>query len=106
MKNPIRIMKPATERKVRTAALLARCLLAAGAALCALAPTASRAQQATNGEAAVRPEKWEIIAIGRVEPMSGEIRIAAPLMARVADVAVRAGDKVFAGDLLLRLDDE
>jgi HlyD family secretion protein len=66
---------------------------------------ASRAQQAGP---AGKPDntRWEIIAAGRVEPRSGEINLAAPLFARVADVPVTAGDKVAAGDLLVRLEDD
>jgi HlyD family secretion protein len=49
---------------------------------------------------------WDAVALGRVEPRSREIRIAAPVPARIAEVPVSANDKVFAGELLLRLDDE
>jgi HlyD family secretion protein len=56
---------------------------------------------ATSGAGA-----WDAVALGRVEPRSREIRIAAPAPARIADVLVSANDKVFAGELLLRLDDE
>jgi HlyD family secretion protein len=49
---------------------------------------------------------WDAVALGRVEPRSREIRIAAPAPARIAEVLVSANDKVFAGELLLRLDDE
>ena len=106
MDGRIAVMKPAAGQRLKTAASLALCVLAAGAALWTLAPAASRAQQATSTEGTERPEKWEIIAAGRVEPISGEIKIAAAIIARVADVPVRAGDKVFAGELLLRLDDD
>src|SRR5262249_56271582 len=44
--------------------------------------------------------------LGRVEPLSREIRIAASVPGRIAEVLVRANDKVFAGELLVRLDDE
>ena len=49
---------------------------------------------------------WDAVALGRVEPRSREIRIAAPAPARIAEVLVKANDKVFAGELLVRLDDE
>jgi HlyD family secretion protein len=49
---------------------------------------------------------WAAVAPGRVEPRSREIKIAAPLPARIADVPVKANDDVFAGELLVRLDDE
>ena len=44
--------------------------------------------------------------LGRVEPRSGEIKIAAPVPGRIADVLVKANEDVFAGELLVRLDDE
>ena len=49
---------------------------------------------------------WAAVAPGRVEPRSREIKIAAPLPARIAEVLVKANDEVFAGELLVRLDDE
>ena len=48
---------------------------------------------------------WLAVASGRVEAKSGQIRIVAPVAARVSEVLVKAGDKVFAGEALLRLDD-
>jgi HlyD family secretion protein len=49
---------------------------------------------------------WDAVALGRVEPRSREIKIAAPGSARIAEVLVKANDNVFAGELLVRLDDE
>ena len=49
---------------------------------------------------------WAASAAGRVEPMGGEIRVAAPVPGRVAEVLVALNDKVVAGDPLVRLDDE
>jgi HlyD family secretion protein len=50
---------------------------------------------------------WEAVTLGRVEPRSGEIKIAAPLPGgRIAEVLVKANEDVFAGELLVRLDDE
>jgi HlyD family secretion protein len=48
---------------------------------------------------------WLAVAPGRVEPLSGAIRIAAPVMGVIADVLVKANDTVFAGEPLVRLDD-
>ena len=48
----------------------------------------------------------DAVALGRVEPLSGEIKITASLPGRIADVLVKAGDEAFAGELLVRLDDE
>lgn len=49
---------------------------------------------------------WQAVAPGRVEPRSGEIRIAAPVPARIAQVLVKVNDKVFAGEPLVRLEDD
>ncbi len=49
---------------------------------------------------------WQAVAPGVVEPQSGEIKIAAPVVGRISDVAVRLNDKVTAGEPLIRLDDE
>jgi len=49
---------------------------------------------------------WQAVAPGRVEPQSGEIRIAAPMPGRIGGVFVKVGDKVFAGEPLMRLDDD
>jgi multidrug efflux pump subunit AcrA (membrane-fusion protein) len=50
--------------------------------------------------------RWDAVALGRVEPRSGEIKLAASVPGRIAEVLVKANDKVFAGELLIRLDDE
>jgi HlyD family secretion protein len=62
------------------------------------------AAQSVAQSAAQRP--WDAVALGRVEPLSREIRIAASVPGRIAEVLVRANDRVFAGELLVRLDDE
>jgi HlyD family secretion protein len=50
---------------------------------------------------------WDAVTLGRVEPRAGEIKIAAPLPGgRIADVLVKANEEVFAGELLIRLDDD
>jgi HlyD family secretion protein len=56
-----------------------------------------------------RPENqatWDAVALGRIEPLSRQIRIAAAVPGRIADVMVKDSDQVFAGELLVRLDDE
>lgn len=55
--------------------------------------------------ASALPGSWETVALGRVEPRSGEIKIAAPASGRIADMPVKANEDVFAGELLVRLDD-
>jgi len=59
---------------------------------------------ATSG--APQSSSWDAVALGRVEPRSREIKLAASAPGRIADVLVKANDKVFAGELLVRLDDE
>jgi HlyD family secretion protein len=50
-------------------------------------------------------KRWQAVAPGRVEPTSGEIKVAAPLIGVVGEVLVQANDRVFAGEPLLRLTD-
>jgi len=52
------------------------------------------------------PKKWQAVAPGRVEPRSGEIRITAAGMGIIGELLVKPTDKVFAGELLIRLHDE
>lgn len=52
------------------------------------------------------PPSWDAVALGRVEPKSREIKIAATLLGRIAEVLVKPNDDVFAGQLLVRLDDD
>src|SRR5258705_10672712 len=54
---------------------------------------------------AAEEKRWLAVAPGRVEPLSGVIRVAVPVMAVIDDVLVRAGDAVFAGEPLINLVD-
>jgi HlyD family secretion protein len=49
---------------------------------------------------------WAAAAPGRVEARSREIKIAAPMIGRIAQVMVHANDKVTADELLVRLGDD
>ena len=51
-------------------------------------------------------KKWEATAPGRIEPVSEEIRLSTLVPGRIARVLVAPNDKVFAGELLIRFDDE
>ena len=64
------------------------------------APSAARAADETDDK------RWQAVAPGLVEPSSGEIKIAAPVVGRIGEVLVKPNDKVFAGELLIRLDDQ
>jgi HlyD family secretion protein len=75
----------------------------------ALAMLAARTGE-QEGAPAARPEasddkRWQTVAPGRVEPASGTIKVAAPVMGVIAQVIVKVNDKVFAGEPLLRLVD-
>ena len=50
--------------------------------------------------------QWTATAPGRVEPKGGEVRLAAAAPGRITEVAVKVNDRVVAGDLLVRVDDE
>jgi HlyD family secretion protein len=65
-------------------------------------------ETSSTGEVAKEPAypTWAASATGRVEPRSGEVRIASEVPGRIEDVAVVLNDRVKSGDLLIRLDDE
>ena len=81
------------------AALVAAAAIAAGA----LAPHAAAEDAARV--AAAHDKNWEAVAPGLIEPRSGEIKIVAPVIERISEVFVKANDKVFADEPLVRLDD-
>jgi HlyD family secretion protein len=89
--------------KSRTAAFGAIVMAVAFAALAARtsAPEAGRPPRADAPE----EKRWQAVAPGRVEPSSGEIKIAAPVMGVIAEVLVKVNDKVFPGEPLIRLND-
>jgi len=70
--------------------------------------TEATANSLVTGAAKAAPAKpeWAASAPGRVEPSGGEVRIGAQVPGRVAEVLVAANDKVAAGDLLVRLEDD
>ena len=68
---------------------------------------------ASVGRAQDRPKanapddrRWQVIAPGEVEPVSGEIKIGSSVVGRIAEVTVKINDRVFAGELLVRLEDD
>ena len=65
----------------------------------------AQAQNATTSDAPA-DKRWLAVAPGRVEPVSGLIRIAAPVVGVVDEVLSKANDKVFAGQPLVRLRDQ
>ncbi len=51
-------------------------------------------------------KRWQAVAPGRVEPCSGQIKIATPVVGLVDKVLVKANDTVFAGEPLIHLADD
>ena len=86
------------------------------AGLCAVAvvlvlaafPPQPGAQEASRAArlAPADDKRWQAVAPGRVEPASGVIKISAPVMGVIGEVLVKANDKVFAGEPLIRLADK
>jgi HlyD family secretion protein len=71
------------------------------------APGPGGATQGFATQGSATQGSWEAVTLGRVEPRTGEIKITAPLPGgRIADVLVKPNEDVFAGELLVRLDDE
>jgi HlyD family secretion protein len=91
-------------RNKKRALIAAVVVLAAGPTM--MAPTFSADELHSAEPGAGGQSSWEAVALGRVEPRSGEIRIAAAAPGRITDVPVKANEAVFAGELLVRLDDE
>jgi HlyD family secretion protein len=91
--------------KRKIALLVVVSLLGVGAAVEVVAPM-SRAEQAASFPNKPDDMQWETVAPGRVESLSGEIKIGTPVVARVVDVLVKPNDKVFAGERLIRLDED
>jgi HlyD family secretion protein len=98
--------------KVKTAFLVA---LNLGVLATSLAAPAARtyAQAQAQAQAPARAattdsaeeKRWLAVAPGRVEPLSGVIRVAVPVMGVIGEVLVKANDTVFAGEPLIRLID-
>ncbi|HEY7300942.1 MAG TPA: efflux RND transporter periplasmic adaptor subunit [Xanthobacteraceae bacterium] len=70
------------------------------------AVTRMTAEERPVTEAGADDKSWQAVAPGLVEPISGEIKIAAPLVGRIVEVLTAANDQVFAGQLLIRLADD
>ena len=72
--------------------------------LCLSSP---RAQEAPSPVAAAPDEKgWLAVAPGRVEPSSQQIRLGSLSPGRVGQILVKVNDKVFAGEALIRIDND
>jgi len=90
--------------KTRSAAGIGAAAIAL--ALAVLAARTGEQESARGGRPEASDDKrWQTVAPGRIEPASGTIRIAAPVMGVIAQVLVKVNDKVFAGEPLIRLAD-
>ncbi len=56
--------------------------------------------------AAESDKAWQAVAPGRVEPSSGETKITPVVVGLVSEVLVKANDRVYAGEPLIRLKDD
>jgi HlyD family secretion protein len=65
-----------------------------------------KSSTATVATATTTDEQWVAAAPGRVEPGSGEFRLGAAVIGKIADVPVKVNDDVEEGELVIRLDDE
>jgi len=59
-----------------------------------------------NKTAGSADKRWQAVAPGRVEPRSGQIKVATAVIGLVDKVLVKANDPVFAGEPLIRLVDD
>ena len=92
--------------KVKTAFLAALNLavLATSFAVPAARTHAQAPARAATTDSA-EEKRWLAVAPGRVEPLSGVIRVAVPVMGVIGEVLAKANDKVFAGEALIQLAD-
>jgi HlyD family secretion protein len=82
------------------------CLGVLVASLAATVPKADAQEPARSAKGdSVDESRWLAVAPGRVEPASGEIKISAAVMGIIGEVLVKAKDKVFAGEPLVRISD-
>lgn len=92
-----------TTRTLTTRFRAACCL---GALVVLVVPAASARAQSPSAPDAAADKRWLAVAPGRVEPVSGLIKMAAPVPGVVDEVLAKANDKVFAGQPLIRLRDQ
>ena len=88
--------------KTRTA----RAVAVLGAVAIVAVAAQMRAQERPRAAETPDERGWQAVAPGRVEPWSGEIKIASAVVGRIGDVLVGVNDKVFAGEPLIRLEDD
>jgi HlyD family secretion protein len=85
---------------------LIRLVILAAAVSVAVAPgVMSRELHAQEPGRGTDEKNWQAVAPGRVEPVSGEVKIVAGVGGVIGDVFVKAGEKVVAGEPLVQLRD-
>lgn len=91
---------------ITTIGLAAVMAIAGGFGINALAARPGNDTAYAQSANAGTTSQWAASATGRVEPKDGEIRIASQVPGRIVEVLAKTNDKVLAGDLVLRLDDQ
>ena len=91
---------------VATIGLAGVIAIAGSFALNALAFRGDHVAYVSSAQAQGVSQQWAASATGRVEPKDGEVRIAAQVPGRIVEQLAKTNDKVQAGDLLLRIDDQ
>jgi HlyD family secretion protein len=91
--------------------LIVAAILALGVGYYVPQTFSSKPAEPAKGDAAAKPKEapktaWAASAPGRIEPAGGEVRIGAQVPGRIAEVLVSLNDRVAAGDLMVRLDDD
>jgi HlyD family secretion protein len=90
-------------RKLAPAVLTVLCL---GAVAASLAVSTSYMTAQSSKVDTDEDERWLVVAPGRVEPVSGEVRIHAAVAGIIGEVLVKANNTVSAGEPLIRLADD
>ena len=94
-----------SKRRIALVAVVA--LIAGAGALYAITAIAPVGPTRCGMSADAPPEKrWQAVAPGRVEPCSGQIKVATAVVGVVHKVLVKTNDKVFAGEPLIQLADD
>jgi multidrug efflux pump subunit AcrA (membrane-fusion protein) len=88
--------------QIKTLIPAAAGLILLGAAAGLLAPSLFAQDRGGTDD----PKRWQAVAPGRVEPWSGEIKVTSAAIGSIGELLVKPTDKVFAGELMIRLRDE
>ncbi len=93
-------------RKAKAIVLSVLCLGIPAAFVAAAAPAHAQQPVHSTKSDSDEDERWLVVAPGRVEPATGEIKVASPVVGVIAEVLVKANEAVAAGDPLIRLTDD